>query len=235
MVNLDSLFKLSYGMCIASSRDGDKYSGCIVNTVFQLTACPPRIGVSINKESLTNEYIKRSGFFAISILAEDAPLSFINKWGFRTGRKVDKFEGTNYKIGSTGIRIVVDNTVAYIEGKVTQMLEIESHTLFVAEITGCETIDERKQPMTYSFYRDVKCGKTPKSAATYQQERPKVNYIRNKAMKRYKCTLCSYIYDPQNGDPDNGVEPGTAFEDLSDDWVCPECGASKDEFEAIED
>jgi len=50
-------------------------------------------------------------------------------------------------------------------------------------------------------------------------------------MKRYKCLLCGYVYDPAEGDPENGVEPGTAFED----WVCPECGAGQDEFEPIED
>lgn len=53
-------------------------------------------------------------------------------------------------------------------------------------------------------------------------------------MKKYKCTICGYIYDPQEGDPDNGVNPGTAFEDLPDTWVCPVCGAPKEDFEAIE-
>ncbi|MFA6176854.1 MAG: rubredoxin [Phycisphaerae bacterium] len=50
-------------------------------------------------------------------------------------------------------------------------------------------------------------------------------------MKKYKCLMCGYIYDPAKGDPDNGVVPGTAFEAIPDTWVCPECGASKDEFE----
>jgi len=54
-------------------------------------------------------------------------------------------------------------------------------------------------------------------------------------MQQYKCLMCGYIYDPVLGDPDNGVQPDTAFEDIPDDWVCPECGASKDEFEAIEE
>ncbi len=50
-------------------------------------------------------------------------------------------------------------------------------------------------------------------------------------MKRYECTICGYVYDPTAGDPDNGVAPGTAFEDVPDDWVCPVCGAPKDKFE----
>jgi len=52
-------------------------------------------------------------------------------------------------------------------------------------------------------------------------------------MSKYKCTVCSYIYDPEKGDPDNGINPGTAFEALPDDWVCPECGVGKSEFEKI--
>jgi rubredoxin len=50
-------------------------------------------------------------------------------------------------------------------------------------------------------------------------------------MESYRCTICGYIYDPEKGDPDGGIEPGTAFEDIPDDWVCPVCGASKEEFE----
>jgi rubredoxin len=57
---------------------------------------------------------------------------------------------------------------------------------------------------------------------------------RRPRMTKYICTICDYVYDPEVGDPDNGVAPGTAFEDLPDDWVCPDCGVEKEEFEAIE-
>jgi rubredoxin len=52
-------------------------------------------------------------------------------------------------------------------------------------------------------------------------------------MKKYKCALCGYVYDPAAGDPDGGIEPNTPFEDLPDNWVCPVCGASKDQFEEL--
>ena len=52
-------------------------------------------------------------------------------------------------------------------------------------------------------------------------------------MEKWKCEVCGYVYDPEVGDPDNGVEPGTKFEDISDDWVCPVCGAGKEEFEKV--
>ncbi|MFV9644706.1 MAG: rubredoxin [Desulfobacterales bacterium] len=53
-------------------------------------------------------------------------------------------------------------------------------------------------------------------------------------MDRYVCTVCGYVYDPAEGDPDNGVEPGTKFEDLPDGWVCSVCGATQDQFEKEE-
>ncbi len=53
-------------------------------------------------------------------------------------------------------------------------------------------------------------------------------------MPKYKCTVCGYIYDPELGDPDGSIKPGTSFEEIPDDWVCPVCGAAKDEFERME-
>ncbi len=53
-------------------------------------------------------------------------------------------------------------------------------------------------------------------------------------MQKYECVVCSYVYDPALGDPDNGVAPGTAWEDVPEDWLCPDCGVGKDEFEAVD-
>jgi rubredoxin len=52
-------------------------------------------------------------------------------------------------------------------------------------------------------------------------------------MKKYECTVCGYIYNPEEGDPEGGIKPGTRFEDLPDDWTCPVCGAAKDMFEPL--
>ena len=54
-------------------------------------------------------------------------------------------------------------------------------------------------------------------------------------MKKYECNVCVYIYDPAKGDPDNGIQPGTAFEDLPEDWVCPTCGVGKEDFSPVEE
>lgn len=52
-------------------------------------------------------------------------------------------------------------------------------------------------------------------------------------MQKYRCTVCSHIYNPEDGDPDSGIPPGTAFEAIPDDWVCPVCGAQKSDFEPL--
>ena len=54
-------------------------------------------------------------------------------------------------------------------------------------------------------------------------------------MQKYQCLACGYIYDPEEDDPDNGIDPGTSFEDLPDDWLCPLCGVGKEEFEPVEE
>jgi rubredoxin len=90
-------------------------------------------------------------------------------------------------------------------------------------------------PLTYAYYRDIKKGKAPKTAPTYHGAPAAAAKERSDArMQKYECQVCGYVYDPAKGDPDNGVEPGTAFEDLPDDWVCPVCGATKDQFEPVD-
>ncbi len=236
MVDLESLFKLSYGMYIVSSKKDGKFDGCIVNTVFQLTPEPPMIAVSVNRQNLTHEYITDSKVFTVSILSEAAPTSFIGKFGFRSGRDIDKFEQVGYRIGQTGVPIILDNTIGFLEAEVTRSIDVVTHTLFIAKIVASQTLDDGKVPMTYAYYRDIKQGKTPKTAATYIKVKPKAKITEGVSnMKKYKCLMCGYIYDPAVGDSDNGVEAGTAFEDLPGDWVCPECGVGKDEFEPVED
>jgi flavin reductase (DIM6/NTAB) family NADH-FMN oxidoreductase RutF/rubredoxin len=240
-IDLEALFQLNYGMYIVSSAKAGAVNGCIANTVFQLTPQPPVVAVSISKENLTHEFISSSGFFAASVLAEDAPTKFIGMFGFRSGRDLDKFKETAFKKGVTGCPIVLENTTGYIEARVVNTIDVGSHTLFIGEVVACEQFNNGKIAMTYNYYRDVKGGRTPRTAATYQEikkqlksEQGKITVSEgDKAMQKYKCTMCGYIYNPVKGDPDNDIELGTAFEDLPDSWVCPECGAAKDEFEPI--
>ena len=85
--------------------------------------------------------------------------------------------------------------------------------------------------MTYDYYHQVKRGVTPKTAPSYVEENKEEGSAK---MAKYKCSVCGWIYDPEIGDEEGGIAPGTPFEELPDDWVCPVCGAAKSDFEKIE-
>ena len=228
-MNPEALHKLGYGMYVVSSRKGDRLNAQIANTVFQITSEPPTLAVSINKKNLTHEFIKESRVFAASVLCQDTPLSFIGHFGFKSGRDINKVEGINYKTGVTKAPVVIDNAVAYMEAKVKQEVDVGTHTIFIGEVVDADVITEEKC-MTYDYYHQVKRGTTPKTAPSYVEEKKEAAT----QMAKYKCTVCGYIYDPELGDPDGDVKPGTPFEEIPDDWVCPVCGAAKSDFEKEE-
>jgi flavin reductase (DIM6/NTAB) family NADH-FMN oxidoreductase RutF/rubredoxin len=219
-----------------TSKKDNRINGQIANAVFQVTSEPPTVAVSINKNNLSHEFIKESRVFAASVLCEETSLTFIGRFGFKSGRDTDKFEGIHYKIGETGAPIVLDNAVSYLEARVTKQMDVGTHTIFVGEVANADVVAEHKVCMTYDYYHQIKGGKTPKAAATYldenkTKEKPKEAVGK---MAKYRCTVCGYISEPEMGDPDGGRKPGTAFEDIPDDWVCPICGAAKDQFEKVD-
>jgi flavin reductase (DIM6/NTAB) family NADH-FMN oxidoreductase RutF/rubredoxin len=228
-MNLQALYKLSYGMFVVCSKKDDKYNGQICNTVIQVCSEPPIIAMALNKQNLTNEYVSASKVFTVSVLSEQTPLSFIGNFGFKSGRDIDKFKGVNYKMGETGAPIVLDNTLAYLEAKVIGQVDVSTHTIFVGEVVAAEVVKEG-EPMTYAYYHQVKRGTTPKTAPTFIEEKKEATA----KMSRYKCQVCGYIYNPELGDPDGHIKPGTPWEKLPDDWVCPVCGATKDKFDKID-
>jgi flavin reductase (DIM6/NTAB) family NADH-FMN oxidoreductase RutF/rubredoxin len=229
-MDTSALHTIGYGLYIVGSKKGQKFNGQVANTLFQVTAEPPAIAVAINKSNLSHELIKESQAFTASVLAKDTPLAFIGHFGFKSGREVDKLKGYNYIVGETGAPIVTDHALAFMEAKVNQELDVGTHTIFVGRLVGAEILGEG-EPMTYAYYHLVKRGTTPKTAPTYHQERKEVTA----KMTKYQCTVCGYIYDPKLGDPDGGIAPGTPFEKLPDDWVCPICGAQKSQFEKLEE
>ncbi|MBC7190314.1 flavin reductase [Candidatus Aerophobetes bacterium] len=224
-MNFKIFHKITYGLYVVASKDGEKINGQIANTVFQVTSEPPKVAVSINKENLTCSFIEKSGIFSVSILSEKTPLRFIGLFGFKSGREVDKFAQVRYKIGITGAPFVLENSIGYLEAEVTQVFDVGTHKIFVGKVVEAEILKD-EEPLTYAYYHQVKRGVAPRTAPTYMKEEKK-----EVRMEKYKCTVCGYIYDPEKGDPDSGVKPGTPFEKLPESWVCPVCGAGKDMFE----
>ncbi|MFC1930017.1 flavin reductase family protein [Chloroflexota bacterium] len=169
-MNVKALWKLGYGIYVVTSKKGSRLNGQIANTVFQVTSEPPTVAVSINKNNLTHEFIKESQVFAASVLCQDTSLTFIGRFGFKSGRDTDKFEGINYKIGETGAPIVIDNIVSCLEARVVKEIDVGTHTIFVGEVVNADIVAD-KACMTYEYYHQIKGGKTPKAAATYIEEK----------------------------------------------------------------
>ena len=165
-MNTKILFSLSYGLYVVSSAEGDKINGQIANSVFQITAEPVRLAVSINRLNLTHEYIEKSGVFSVSILEKDVPMKFIGNFGFKSGRDVNKFSDVSYKIGKTQAPLVEDYSLGYLEAKVIDKIDIETHTIFIGEVVDADVF-KAGEPMTYAYYHEVKKGKSPKTAPTY--------------------------------------------------------------------
>jgi len=228
-MNPKTLHKIPYGLYIICSRKGEKLNGQIANALFQVTAEPKTVAVSINRQNLTHGFITQSKVFSASILCEQTPMTFIGMFGFKSGRDIDKFANISYKIGKTKAPIVLDNCLGYLEAKVIDKIHVGTHTIFIGNVEDAEILTQDKV-MTYEYYHQVKGGVSPKTAPTYQRAVDKPKKEVEEKMERHVCTVCGYVYDPKKGDPDNGVEPGTNFEDLPADWVCPVCGAGKDAF-----
>lgn len=236
-MNAMTLHKVSYGLYIVSSKKKDKFNGQIANTVFQITNDPKTMAVSINKGNFTHECITETKYFTVSILSEAAPMPFIGTFGFKCGRDIDKFKDVSYSLDNESkLPIINDYTVGYIVLKVIDSIDVFTHTIFIGEVMDADILND-ENPMTYDYYHKMKGGKAPKSAPTYIDEKDETDkkpVKEDSAMKKYKCTVCGYVYDPAKGDEDGGIAPGTAFEDIPDDWVCPVCGVGKDQFEEIE-
>jgi flavin reductase (DIM6/NTAB) family NADH-FMN oxidoreductase RutF/rubredoxin len=232
-IDLAAFNSVTYGLYVVAAREGDKRNGCVVNTVVQVAGEPCQVSVSVSKANLTHDIIVRTGQFAVSVLERETPMPFIGIFGFRSGRDFDKFAHAGYRGGLTGCPILTEHTLAAIEGKVRTAVDCGSHTMFVADVVASQVVS-KGAPLTYAYYHEVKGGKTGKNAPTYAASRAATDAEsaeRSRKMKKYVCQVCGYVYDPAAGDPDNGVPAGTPFEKLPADWVCPVCGAGKDQFE----
>ena len=160
------LHNISYGMFIVSSNKDKAFNGQIANTVFQITSVPVTIAISINRTNLTHEYIEASKRFSVSILEEDTPLTFIGKFGFKSGKQEEKFKDVGFKVMPSGCPVVTDHSVGYLEAEVIKNIDCGTHTLFL----GClreSAILKEASPMTYDYYHNVKKGTTPPKAPTF--------------------------------------------------------------------
>lgn len=205
-MNLDVLWKLSYGLYVVATDDGGKPAGCVVNTVFQVTSENPIVAMSLHKDHYTYELLKKTRRFSVSILSEKTNPIVISRLGFLSGRNKDKFNGFSHDDWK-GLPIINENCCGYLACDILDMYEAETHVIITARVADTAE-GTHDQPMSYQYYYDVIKGKAPKYAPTYRAPSTKFHYV---------CTVCGYVY------------PGE-FEKTSAAYTCPVCSAPKSQF-----
>ncbi len=186
--DLSALFNIGYGLYVVTCNDGKKDNGLIVNTVTQVTNTPNRIAVTINKENYSHHIIKQTGKMNINVLSVDAPFSVFEKFGFVSGRNVDKFADSTPLRSDNGLAFLPRYINSFMSLKVEQYVDLDTHGMFICEITEARVISD-KETMTYSYYQE--------------NVKPKPNVS---GKKGFVCKICGYVYE---GDtlPDDFICP----------------------------
>ena len=183
------MYKLSYGLFVLTANDFGKDNGCIINTVMQVTDTPLRICFTVNKTNLTHDMVSNTGIFNVSVISEEADFDLFRHFGFLKGRETDKFnEYPDSKTAKNGLRYITKGCNAYISGKVVEKVDLGTHTMFIADVTDGEILNDLPSA-TYAYYH------------AHIKPQPK------KAEKTcYRCKICGYEYE---GDelPENFVCP----------------------------
>lgn len=222
MIQLEALYKISYGLYIVTSGDRNQGNGFVSNTVFQVTSQPQRFAVCCNKDNYSASFIQQFKAFAVSILAQDTSAELIGKFGYKSGREMNKMTDVKVIFKETNVPIVLDGSLAFFECKLVDVFDVGTHWIFIGELVSAEIVDDTGEPLTYAYYREVKKGFSPKNAPTYIDQSKIETKTENAMSKKFKCPICGYIYDE--------AEEKVKFSDLPDDWVCPVCGSEKSEF-----
>ncbi len=175
--DLTALFKIGYGLYVVTSNDGKKDNGLIVNTVTQITNTPNRVAVAINKENYSHHVIKQTGIMNVNVLSTDAPFAVFEKFGFQSGRNVDKFEGCTPLRSDNGLIFLPRHINSFLSLKVESYVDLDTHGIFICQVTEARVLSD-KETMTYTYY----------------QENVKPKPV-TEGKKGYVCKICGYVYE----------------------------------------
>lgn len=196
-----ALFKLGYGLYVITANDGEKDNGCIVNSVMQVTNTPNKVAVAINKQNYTHDMVMKTNKLNVNCIAESAPFSVFQNFGFRSGRDTDKLEGVAFSRSNNGLAVLNENINAYMSLWVESTVDLDTHTLFICFVTQMDEISEERT-MTYTYYQE--------------NVKPKPQLQKKKG---YVCKICGYVHE---GDelPEDFIcplckHPASDFEPLS--------------------
>lgn len=202
-MNNKALFKLSYGLYLLTAKEGDKINGCIINTVTQVTDTPTRVSIAVNKDTLTHDMLLRTGKCAVTALSVNTTFGLIKNFGFQSGKDTEKFTSYPYKLTAEGLPYLTGHACAYLVCHVTQTIDLDTHTLFIADVVDGDILNE-EDPLTYDFYhKNIK-------PAPKETSRPPI--------KGWRCIICGYVYEGP---------------DLPADFICPWCKHGVIDFEKI--
>ena len=175
--DMSALFHIGYGLYVVTSNDGKKDNGLIVNTVTQVTNTPNRVAVTINKENYSHHIIKQTGKMNINCLTEEAPFSIFEKFGFASGRNVDKFADCEPLRSDNGLVFLPRYINAFMSLKVEQYVDLDTHGMFICSVTEARVLSD-KNTMTYTYYlENVK-------------PRPETE-----GKSGYVCKVCGWVYE----------------------------------------
>ncbi len=236
--------KLSYGLYIIASEFEGKRAGYIGNTAFQVTSSPAQVAISCHKDNATIDFILKSKAFSLSVLKKESDTSIIGEFGFMSSTDIDKFRNVETITAVSGTPIVLNSSVAWLDCKVVNSVDVGSHVLIIGEVLDSDVISG-EEPLTYDYYREKYKMLAPKNAPTYIEKEKLENEIVPESVIKseqtskvdpksetsaHTCAICGFQYNPEEGDPASGIPPGTPFEDLPEDYKCPICNAGKDYF-----
>ena len=201
-LNFNPLFKINYGLYVLSTKiDEDKFNGCIINAVNQISS--DKIMVSVNKQNYTAEIFKNTKVANLSILTKYCPFEVFKRFGFQSGRNVDKFcDFDYYALSNNGLPYITEFANSYISLKVVDIIDLGSHYGFICEQSDSKQLNN-DESVTYSYYlKSIK----PK---------PIVNETKKVG---WRCKICGYVYEGK---------------ELPKDFVCPICKHGIEDFEKI--
>ena len=165
-MDINALTKLSTGMYVATSALEDKRTATIVNTLVQVASEPTVLAFSVFHKNLTNELIKNSKKFNLSVLSTDATLDFIRPLGYTSGRDVDKLASMKFEIGNNGVPIITEYACAYFECEVINEVEVNDCTVYFAKLTNAVLLNG-KTPMTGDYYQKALEGILPPTSPAW--------------------------------------------------------------------
>lgn len=179
-MNNAAMYKLTYGLFVLTAKEGEKDNGCIINTAMQVTTDPNRIIIVVNKQNYTHDMIMKTKVFNVSMISTDADFELFKRFGFQSGRDVDKMDGIAFSRAANEVAYLYEMVNGYISGKVISTTDLGSHTMFLADVSDADVLSEAES-VTYAYYH--------KNIKPAPQPTKKKGWI---------CKICGYVYEGED-------------------------------------